>query len=207
MARDPELWLEELDTRLVEGVNRGIQIRRSVNIYWPNPPFHFRPESEIRPQIYQLHIKYKIRAQKIDESAIRCNCRIRKSLKSRFESEIRAKIFSKSAYSFAYSPPSLWNARYRFNLRYPQGFCNFLRCFLGPLSADCTKEKGHTFHSCKNDIEIRFPYSTDRLLTFQFIWNTDLTTPCRSRLSFYTTRSIHPFCKPSFTTFVHNYRA
>ena len=37
----------------------------------------FRPESEIRAKIYQLHVKSKIWAQKIDESAIRCNCRIR----------------------------------------------------------------------------------------------------------------------------------
>ena len=49
----------------------------------------------------------KIRAQKLDECAFRCSCRIRKPLKSRFESEIRAKIFSKSADPFAYSPPSL----------------------------------------------------------------------------------------------------
>ena len=105
------------------------------------------------------------------EGLMQSRNRIQKSLKSRFESEIRAKIFSKSAYSFAYSPPSLWNARYRFNLRYPQGFCNFLRCFLGPLSADCTKEKGHTFHSCKNDIEIRFPYSTDRFVIRIHNWH------------------------------------
>ena len=41
----------------------------------------FRPESEIRAKIYKLQVKSKIRAQKIDESAIRCNCRIRKSVK------------------------------------------------------------------------------------------------------------------------------
>ena len=34
---------------------------------------------------------------------IRCNCRIRKFVKSRFESEIRAKIISKSADPFAYN--------------------------------------------------------------------------------------------------------
>ena len=60
-------------------VNRSMQILRSVMIYSPNPPLKSRPESEIR-QIC-LHAKSKIRAQNIDESAIRCNCRIRKSVK------------------------------------------------------------------------------------------------------------------------------
>ena len=50
-------------------------------IYLPNPPFHFRPESEIRAKIFELHAKSKIRAQIIGESSIRCNCRIRKSVK------------------------------------------------------------------------------------------------------------------------------
>ena len=58
-----------------------MQIRRSVMIYWPNPPLNFRPESEIGAKIFVLHAKSKIRAQKIDESAFRCSCRIRKSVK------------------------------------------------------------------------------------------------------------------------------
>ena len=85
------------------GVNRGMQIRRSVMIYQPNPPLNFRPESEIRAKIFVLHAKSKIRAQKIDDSAAVAGSG--NPLKYRFESEIRAKIFSKSADLFAYSPP------------------------------------------------------------------------------------------------------
>ena len=51
-----------------------------------NPPFRFRPSifaltTELRAKIFELHAKSKIWAQKIDESSIRWNCRIRKSVK------------------------------------------------------------------------------------------------------------------------------
>ena len=86
-----------------------MQIRRSVMIYKPSPPFHFRPESEIRTKIFEIQAKSKIRAQKIDESPT--SAAIAGSgnpLESRFESEIRAKIFSNSADPFAciFTPPS-----------------------------------------------------------------------------------------------------
>ena len=42
------------------------------------------PESEIRAKILLLHAKSKIRAPKLDESEIRCNCRIWKSVKISF---------------------------------------------------------------------------------------------------------------------------
>ena len=86
------------------GVNKGMQIRWSVMIYSSNPPLKFRPESEIQAKIFLLHAKSKIWAQKMDESAIRCNCRIRNP-------EIRENIFAKSADSLAYPPPSKNNHR------------------------------------------------------------------------------------------------
>ena len=90
----------------LRGVNRGMQIRPSV--------FALNPKSGQKNIL--LHIKSKIRAQKIDESAIHCNCRIRKSVKILFESEIRAKIFSKSSEPFAYSPASsLWGNNMKAN--------------------------------------------------------------------------------------------
>ena len=110
------IWTFKLTENWRRRVNRGLQIRRSVMIYQPNPPLNFRPESEIRAKIFVLHAKSKIRAQKIDESAFRCSYRIRKPLKSRFESEIRTKIFSKSADPFAYSPPLLEQVKKRSRL-------------------------------------------------------------------------------------------
>ena len=67
------------------GVNRGMQICRSL-----------------MTKIFEIQAKSKIRAQKIDESPT--SAAIAGSgnpLKSRFESEIRAKIFSNSADPFA----------------------------------------------------------------------------------------------------------
>ena len=49
--------------------------------------------------------KAKIRAQKIDGPHFAAVAGSGNALKSRFESEIRAKIFSKSADPFIYSPP------------------------------------------------------------------------------------------------------
>ena len=89
-------------------MNRGMQIRRSVMIYKPSPPFHFRPESEIRTKIFEIQAKSKIRAQKIDESPT--SAAIAGSgnpLKSRFESEIREKYFQiLRIRSPVFSPPS-----------------------------------------------------------------------------------------------------
>ena len=53
----------------------------SIMVYWPNPPFHFHPESEIQAKILKLHAKSKIWTQKIDKSITHCNCRIPKSVK------------------------------------------------------------------------------------------------------------------------------
>ena len=44
-------------------------------------PLNFHPESEIRRKIFVLQAESKLRDQKIDESAFRCSCRIRKSVK------------------------------------------------------------------------------------------------------------------------------
>ena len=41
---------------------------------------NFRPESEIRAKIFVLHAKSKIQAQKIDDTAFHCSCRIQKSV-------------------------------------------------------------------------------------------------------------------------------
>ena len=98
------------------GVNRGMQIRRSVMIYWPNPPLNFRPQSEIGAKIFVLHAKSKIRAQKIDESAFRCSCRIRKSVKITLWIRNPGKIFAKPADPFAYSPPSSYTLCSSFSL-------------------------------------------------------------------------------------------
>jgi len=56
------LWCKEMESGIkwsgtgkamgLRGVNRGMQIRRFVMIYKPNPPLKFRPESEIRAKIF-----------------------------------------------------------------------------------------------------------------------------------------------------------
>ena len=74
-----------------------MQIRRSIMIYLPNPPFYFHPESEIWAKIFQSHAKSKIRAQKQMNPQSAAISGSGNPLKSLFESEIRAKIFSKSA--------------------------------------------------------------------------------------------------------------
>ena len=67
----------------MRGVNRGMQICRSVMVYWPNPPLKFRPESEMRKIFFCFTQNPKSGPKKwmMNESAIRCNCRIRKSVK------------------------------------------------------------------------------------------------------------------------------
>ena len=65
------------------GVNRGMQIRRSIMIYWfiDQSAAKILPASEIRAKTLLLPAKSKIRAQKMAESAIRWNYRIRESVK------------------------------------------------------------------------------------------------------------------------------
>ena len=59
------------------GVNRGMQFCWSVKIYKPNPPWKFCRNPG---KIFLLHARSKMRAQNVDESAIRYNCRIGKSV-------------------------------------------------------------------------------------------------------------------------------
>ena len=78
-------------------------------------------------EIFFKHAKSKIRAPKMDESAIRCHCPgSSNSLKFRFEFEIRAKLFSKSAYPLAYSPPSELNFQTLICDSLHERFCCFI---------------------------------------------------------------------------------
>ena len=92
---------------ITEGVNRGMQIRRSIMIYWPNPPLKFC----LHPKSGQKHFYYPQSPKSGPKKWLNLqSAEITGSgnpLKSRFESEIRAKIFSKSADPFTYSPPLL----------------------------------------------------------------------------------------------------
>ena len=55
-----------MDTSIRRGLNRGMQIRQSLMIYYPNVPSKFCPKSNIQAKIYSLHTKSKLEAQKMD---------------------------------------------------------------------------------------------------------------------------------------------
>ena len=88
-------------------VNRGNYANSPIRYdLLPKSAVKISSESEIRAKLLLLHTQSKIWAQKWMnlQSAAIAGCR--NPLKPCFESEIRAKIFSKSADPFAYSPAS-----------------------------------------------------------------------------------------------------
>lgn len=73
------LWQKQYLTRsrrCWEGMNRCMQIRLSVMVYYPNPLFKISSWIRNQGKYILFHAKSKIRAEKMDESAIRKSVKI-----------------------------------------------------------------------------------------------------------------------------------
>ena len=96
---------------ITEGGEEGYAnppIHYNLLIYWPNPPL--LPASEIRAKTLLLPAKSKIRAQKMAESAIRWNYRIRESVKISLWIRNPGKNISKICRSVHLFTPLITNA-------------------------------------------------------------------------------------------------
>ena len=95
-----------MDTSIRRGLNRGMQIRRSLMIYYPNVRLKFCPNPKSRQKYINYKQSPKSRPKKLmNPLSTAIIAGFGNLLQSHFESEVWAKLFSKSADPFTSHPP------------------------------------------------------------------------------------------------------